>query len=155
MTEEKNEQALIQDNSNVLEAQALTELKRRNDALAAQNADLAEAKRKYYDAIINGGSIEEAAPTERTVNEVRKELVESMEGISNLHYAELVVELDEACRREQGQSCFIPKGKDVTVTADEVMLSEKFPAILKECIEAAEGNDDVFNSELKRHMKKK
>lgn len=156
VTEEKNETAITQENSNVLEAQALNELKKRNDVLAAQNADLQEAKRKYYDAVINGNTVEEVAPKERTVKEIRDDLISKQEkGCTNLEYAQLVVELDDACRREQGQSCFLPKGRDVTVTADEAMLSEKFPAVLKECIETAEGDPDIFNNELKRHMKKK
>lgn len=157
MTDELiNEQAITQESSNVLEAQALNELKKRNDALQAQNADLMAAKKMYYDSVINGQLPEESAPKERTVKEIRDELVGKVEkGCTNLEYMTLAMELDDACIREEGQSCFLPKGKDVTVTADEVMLSEKFPRIIKECIETADGDPVIFDNELKRHMKKR
>lgn len=153
---QNNEQALDpQQNHAVEEAQALTEMKRRNSELEAENAQLQEAKKQYYDAVLNGQNAEPEVVKLRTRQEIVKDMREAIKnGVTNVKYAELAVELNEACIRETGESCFLPKGRNVSPTADEVALAEKFPAFLQECLEAADGDPDVFNNEVERHTKK-
>lgn len=158
MTEEEktSEQAITPQGTDLLEeAQALSEMSKKVSILEAQNAELQAAKKKYYDSILNGQTVEEVAPY-RTRDEIRKELFdEKRDEISNLDYAKLVVELDDACIREEGESCFLPKGKDVTPTADEYMTAERFHACLVDCIEEADGDNEIFNQALARRIKKK
>lgn len=154
----QNEQALNQQGTDLLaEAQALTEMRNRNASLEAQNAELLAAKKKYYDAILNGQTAEDNGPKERTRNEIRKDLFgkDGKENMSNLEYAKLVVELDDACIRETGESCFLPKGRNVTPTAEEILTAEKVHNCLADCIEKADGDAVVFNQELERRIKKK
>lgn len=154
---QNNEQALDpQQNHAVEEAQALTEMKRRNSELEAENAQLQAAKKQYYDAVLNGQKAEPEVVKLRTRQEIVKDMREAIQkgGVTNIEYAKLAVELNEACIAETGESCFLPKGRNVSPTADEVALSEKFPDFLKECLEAADGDPDVFNNEVERHTKK-
>lgn len=154
--EENNEQAVTQQGTDLLdEAQALNEMSKKVSTLEAQNAELMAAKKKYYDSILNGQSVEEVAPN-RTRDEIRKELFgKDMQEMSNLEYAKLVVELDDACIREEGESCFLPKGKNVTPTSDERLTAERFHDCLVDCIEEADGNAEVFNQAMARRIKKK
>lgn len=158
MAEEiKNEEALpVQGTDSLEEAQALNEMSKKVKTLEAQNAELMAAKKRYYDSILNGSTVEENAPKTRSKNEIRKELfVDRKEDLSNLEYAKLVVELDEACIREDGESCFLPKGKDVEPTADERQTAERFRECLVDCIEEAEGDEELFNQALARRTRKK
>lgn len=141
----------------VEEASALNEMSNKVKTLEAQNAELMAAKKKYYDAILNGTTTEDNGPKERTVEEIRKDLFDrkDKDNMSNLEYAELAVELDDACIRETGESCFVPKGKNVQVTYDEQMSAAKMNAVLKECIESADGDPNIFNREFARHIKQK
>lgn len=139
----------------VEEASALTEMSNKVKTLEAQNAELMAAKKKYYDSILNGQSAEETAPQFRTRDEIRKDLFsKDREEISNLEYAKLAIELDDACIREEGESCFLPKGRNVTITSDERATAERFHACLEECIEEADGDNEVFNQALERRIKK-
>lgn len=141
----------------VEEASALTEMGKKVTALEAQNAELMAAKKKYYDAILNGSSTEDNGPKERTRDEIRKDLFgrKDKDCMSNLEYAKLVVELDDACIREQGESCFLPKGKDVTPTVDERSVAERLHNALKESIDESEGDNELFNQAFARRIKRK
>lgn len=156
LADEKSEQGLADSNTDLLEeASALNELGNKVRTLQAQNAELMAAKKKYYDAIINGNTAEDNGPTERTRDEIRKDLFGGNKELSNLEYAKLVVELDDACIREDGESCFLPKGRNVTVTADERDVANRFHNCLVDCIEEADGDEEIFNQAMNRRIKKK
>lgn len=152
----ENEQGLAAPTSDLVEeASALNEMSNKVRTLEAQNAELMAAKKKYYDSILNGQSVEEVAPY-RTRDEIRKDLFgRDKQEMSNLEYAKLCVELDDACIREEGESCFLPKGKDVTPTADERDTAERFHNALVECIEEAGNDNEIFNQAMARRIKKK
>lgn len=154
--EERNETALPASNSDLLdEAQALSEMSRKVKNLEAENAELLVAKRKYYDSILNGQTVEEVAQY-RTLDEIRKDLFQpDRDEISNLDYAKLALELDDACIRETGQSCFIPVGTEVTPTVDEKDVAVRFHELLEQAIADSNGDRDTFNSILGRYIKDK
>jgi len=152
----KSESVLTPETKQTQEAQTLTELAKKVHDLQSENADLREAKKKYYDTLLNGTPVSDDTPVEeyRSAKEVREELVKTQANNTNLKNAELYVELNEAVIREGGQSVFLPRGKDVTPSYEEIELSERFPRILKECIEKAEGSPSIFNTEFQRHIRK-
>lgn len=154
--EQINEIAITQTTTDLVEeAQALNEMSNKVKTLEAQNAELMAAKKKYYDSILNGQTVEEVAPY-RTRDEIRKDLFsKDKQEMSNLEYAKLTVELDDACIREDGESCFLPKGRNVTVTSDERNTAERFHNCLVDCIEEADGDEEVFNQALARRIKRK
>lgn len=160
MEEQKtNEQALNQQEPSdaLAEAQALTEMSSKVRNLEAENAELKAAKKKYYDAVLNGNTLEDNGPKERTVKEIRKDLFgrDNKDDMTNLEYATLAVELDDACIRETGESCFIPKGKNVEVSYDETITATKMKKALQDSIEAADGDPNAFNREFAKFIKRK
>lgn len=159
MADEEKKEGLAASGTDLLgEASALDEMGKKVKVLEAQNAELLAAKKKYYDSILNGSeSMEDAGPKERTRDEIRKDLFgrKDKDNMSNLEYAKLVVELDDACIREEGESCFIPKGKDVNPTVDERDTAKRFHEVLKTCIKEADGDNEIFNQALARRIKKK
>lgn len=121
--------------------------------LEIENAGLKKAKREFYNAVINGNvPKQDNGPVERSVKDCRADLVKAMDK-TNLEYAKAMIALDDACIREQGVSCFLPQGKDVVPTADEVATAKKFRTVIEECIEEADDDPAVFNNELMRRTK--
>lgn len=153
--EQINEQGLATPTTDLVEeASALNEMSNKVKALEAQNAELMAAKKKYYDSVLNGQTVEEVAPY-RTKKEIRQDLFgRDKQEISNLEYAKLVVELNEACIREDGESCFLPKGKEATPTYEEQQTAVKFHNALVECIEEANGDNAIFNQAMARRIRK-
>lgn len=154
--EPKKEEAKT--NPEIDTAQLIKQLKAQLDETKLQNAELKEAKAKYYDIVLNGGSAspEPAKPKHRPISEIRKDLINSFSDnkeVTNLDYCKLVYELDEATREETGESCFLPKGHNVTPTVDEYATADKMHDLLKEAIDASDGNPISFNAELKKHIK--
>lgn len=154
--EEKQSESTSQvsSNSELDTAQVIEQLKAQVDSLTEQNSNLEEAKRQYYDKVLNGST---PAPTEekhRTISEIKAEMTKELASgeMSNLDYCKLAVELDDECRRTSNYSCFLPKGKDVEPTAEEYNTADKMNAILKECIEEANNDPIRFNMALKAHM---
>lgn len=157
MNEQNNEQALDKPATDLVgEAQALNEMSGKIKALESQNAELMAAKKKYYDAVLNGNTLDENAQKERTAEEIRKDLFgrKEKDSMTNLEYAELTLELDNACIKETGESCFIPKGKNVQPTYEEVAAATKMHKALEESIEAADGDPAAFNREFAKYIKK-
>lgn len=141
------------------EAQAFMEMSNRVKSLEAENKSLQKAKRDYYDAILNGQTLSEASgPKKRSVDEIRKDLMTNIDkGCTNLKYAELSLELDDAVIEETGESCFLPKGHDqhgnpIRPTMDEYATAQRFHEVLQDCVETADGDPEVFNVEFARML---
>lgn len=137
----------------VEEASIVAELTQKCADLEAQNNSLTEAKRKYYDAVLNGNTPKEEEVVLRSAKEIRKDLFKEPENLSNREYARLVVELDDACIRETGESCFLPKGKNITPTVDERDVAKRMNAALRECVDNSK-SDEEFNRLFSGYIKK-
>lgn len=149
-TKQINEEALSPQTPNVEEAQALTELSAKIKKLESENQDLKEAKSKYYDSLLNGGSVEVVEPQVRSSEEIRKEMAKTGSDNTNLRNAELSVELDLAVRRETGESSYLPKGHDISPTVQERDVADRTLETLQSCIDEANGDPNEFNLALKR-----
>ena len=160
-TNEKSQEEV--ENSELTEVEALKKLKEENEKLKAQNKSLEEAKSKAYDKILNGGKIVDNEPKTRSSKEIRDEMQKTCTKNSNLRNWQLSYELDEAVRREEGQSSYVPKGVDengqpFVPTQDELANAEAVHDTIKECLEEAGtdmstltgGDPALFNMALKK-----
>lgn len=142
------------------EAQALIELKKKLDEATAQNEAYKKAQAEVYDKILNGGTADSAEPTHRPIKEIRADLIKGAGNeISNLDYAKLAIELDDALIADGEDSCFLPKGRmpngeAISPTVDEVATAQKFHSVIEECIQQADGDPSRFNMELKMRTSK-
>lgn len=153
-------------NPHLNEAEIVAKLKEENEKLKKDNESLNEAKKAYYDKVLNGGEAKKSDVKFRTSDEIKKEIIEVASKSSNLRNVQLRIEFDEAIKRETGESSFLPHGKepdqrtgkyiDIVPTADERDLAERTSSVLKECLEEAgtdmktfTGGDPVkFNAAL-------
>lgn len=139
----------------VQEAQALNEMSVKVRNLEAQNAELMAAKKKYYDQVLNGNTVEESVPQFRTRDEIRKDLFgrEDKDNMSNLDYAKLTIELDDACIRETGESCFLPKGRNATPSYEEKDVAVRMHNALQSSIEQSNDDPREFDRVWARYVK--
>lgn len=160
---EEAEKAKKGENPELAEAEALKKLKEENERLTKENADMKEAKKEYWDTVLNGGKKGEEKPKYRKSEEIREEMRKDCTKNTNLRNWQLSIELDEAVKRETGSSSYLPKGVDengtpFVPTVQEEENAERINEVMKECLQEAGtdmetftgGDAELFNMALKK-----
>ena len=135
---------------------AIKELKEKSvdrseyDKLRAEN-------KKLIDAVVNGqpGQEEPAVSkhSKEQIDDLRNELFNSPRELNNLEYVTKAMELREALIENGEPDPFLPVGKQISPTRDDLEGAEKVAQVYKECIEYAEGDSEVFTNELMRRTR--
>lgn len=143
-----------QENAQLAEAEALIQQREEIEKLRKENKDLNEAKKKYYDRLLNGTEVKaEIVQPKPTVEQLVKDLRQAQaQGKTDLEYMTIALELDDACIERDGLSCFLPKGRDVNPTTEEKEVASRFHAVMRECVDAADGDPDIFKMEMNRRI---
>ena len=135
---------------------AIKELKEKSvdrseyDKLRAEN-------KKLIDAVVNGqpGQEEPAVSkhSKEQIDELRNDLFNSPKELNNLEYITKAMELRDALMENGEPDPFLPVGKQISPTRDDLEGAEKVAQVYKECIEYAEGDSEVFTNELMRRTR--
>ena len=130
--------------------QALNELKSKSvdrgeyDKLKAEN-------KKLLDSIVNGREIElPAANDEPTVQELRNKMFNEEQTLTNLEFAKDALELRKQLMSEGKPDPFLPVGRQITPTDEDIATAQKVAEVLQECVDYADGDAGVFTTELQR-----
>ena len=152
---EKDVSGTVEDNTQDYLA-AIKELKEKSvdrseyDKLRAEN-------KKLIDAVVNGqpGQEEPAAVkhSKEQIDELRNDLFNSPKELSNLEYVTKAMELREALMENGEPDPFLPVGKQISPTRDDLEGAEKVAQVYRECIDYAEGDSEVFTNELMRRTR--
>ena len=155
--EEKNisDTGTVEDNTQDYLA-AIKELKEKSvdrseyDKLRAEN-------KKLIDAVVNGQSGQEepvfTKHSKEQIDDLRNELFNSPKELNNLEYITKAMELREALMENGEPDPFLPVGKQISPTRDDLEGAEKVAQVYKECIDYAEGDSEVFTNELMRRTR--
>ena len=135
---------------------AIKELKEKSvdrseyDKLRAEN-------KKLIDAVVNGQPGQEepvvSKHSKEQIDELRNDLFNSPKELNNLEYITKAMELREALIENGEPDPFLPVGKQISPTRDDIEGAEKVAQVYKECIEYAEGDSEVFTNELMRRTR--
>ena len=135
---------------------AIKELKEKSvdrseyDKLRAEN-------KKLIDAVVNGQPGQEepvvSKHSKEQIDELRNELFNSPKELNNLEYITKAMELREALIENGEPDPFLPVGKQISPTRDDIEGAEKVAQVYRECIEYAEGDSEVFTNELMRRTR--
>ena len=135
---------------------AIKELKEKSvdrseyDKLRAEN-------KKLIDAVVNGqpGQEEQAVVkhSKEQIDELRNDLFNSPRELNNLEYITKAIELREALMENGEPDPFLPVGKQISPTRDDLEGAEKVAQVYRECIDYAEGDSEVFTNELMRRTR--
>ena len=131
---------------------AINELKQKSvnredyDKLKAEN-------KKLLDSIVNGQEVEKESESkvERPINEIRNELFNQEH--NNLDYIKLSLELRSRLMSEGQPDPFIPVGRQISPTREDIEIAEKVAQIYQECVDYADGDSEVFTNELMRRTR--
>ena len=156
MTEEETSvTGTVEDNTQDYLA-AIKELKEKSvdrseyDKLRAEN-------KKLIDAVVNGqpGQEEPAVVkhSKEQIDELRNDLFNSPRELNNLEYITKAMELREALMENGEPDPFLPYGKQISPTRDDLEGAEKVAQVYRECIDYAEGDSEVFTNELMRRTR--
>lgn len=128
--------------------EAIKELKQ-NTVAKADYEKLRSENQQLLKSLVNGETI--AVETKKAdVGEIRKELFTTECDLNNLDYVTKALELRDAIIEAGGQDPFLPWGKHIAPTQEDVETADRVAAVLKECVDYAEGDSNVFTNELQR-----
>ena len=157
MLEEKetNVSGNVEDNTQDYLA-AIKELKE-NSVNRSEYDKLRAENKRLIDAVVNGqpGQEEQAVVkhSKEQIDELRNDLFNSPRELNNLEFITKTMELREALMENGEHDPFLPVGKQISPTRDDIEGAEKVAQVYKECIEYAEGDSEVFTNELMRRTR--
>ena len=135
---------------------AIKELKQ-NSVDRSEYDKLRAENKKLIDAVVNGQSGQEepvfTKHSKEQIDDLRNELFNSPRELNNLEYITKAMELREALMENGKPDPFLPVGKQISPTRDDLEGAEKVAQVYKECIDYAEGDSEVFTNELMRRTR--
>ena len=135
---------------------AIKELKE-NSVNRSEYEKLRAENKKLIDAVVNGqpGQEEQAVSkhSKEQIDDLRNDLFNSPRELNNLEFITKTMELREALMENGEPDPFLPVGKQISPTRDDIEGAEKVAQVYKECIEYAEGDSEVFTNELMRRTR--
>ena len=135
---------------------AIKELKQ-NSVDRSEYDRLRAENKKLIDAVVNGqpGQEEQVVVkhSKEQIDDLRNDLFNSPRELNNLEFITKTMELREALMENGEPDPFLPVGKQISPTRDDIEGAEKVAQVYKECIEYAEGDSEVFTNELMRRTR--
>ena len=143
-------QEKVEDGSNYIEA--IKEMKK-NSVSREDFEKLKKENKQLLDALVQGKEIEIKKEEKADIGQLRKELYNSEKQLSNLEYVSKTLQLRDALIEQGERDPFLPYGKNVSITADQIEKAEAVANVLEECVEFADGDSGIFSAELQRRTK--
>ena len=110
--------------------------------------------KKLIEALANGaqleGKVEPKMSAVEKINECRKKLFSKGNNLSNLEYCQAAVNLRDALIENGERDPFLPFGHNVLATDSDYESAERVANVMKDCIDYADGDSEVFTNELQR-----
>lgn len=114
------------------------------EALQADNKRLLDA---LSDTTTNVNSQPEVI-NKRSLEEIRSDLFGKEH--NNLEYWETALELRDRVLEEQHKDIFLPVGHNYQATDEDITTASKVADVVRQCIDFAEGDSELFTNELQR-----
>lgn len=131
---------------------AIQEL-RTNSVPKEQFEKLKEDNAKLLKSLINGETIDsDDLPASPDVQELRNKLFAGEVSMSNLEYCQTALRLRDTLIEQGERDPFLPFGHHISPDRNDVEAAERVATVMKECIDAADGDSDVFTALLQRQM---
>lgn len=113
---------------------------------------LRDENKKLLQSLIRGDQITPETETTPDIKVLRAKLFSEDSDLSNLDYAATALELRQALIDAGEKDPFLPWGKNISPTVEDIDAAERVAAVLNDCIEYANGDSAVFTNELQRRM---
>ena len=110
--------------------------------------------KKLIDALANGTQLNDKVESKidavENINNLRKKLFSKGSNLDNLEYCKTAVELRDALIENGERDPFLPFGHNVVATDSDYESANRVASVIKECIDYADGDSDIFTNELQR-----
>lgn len=113
-----------------------------------------EENRKLLSSLVNGEGVSTETQKDDgpSIPELRAKIFDRDNQLSNLEYIEGVLELREKIIAKGDIDPFLPYGVNIAPTDEDVQCANRVAAGLKQCVEYANGDSNIFTNELQRIM---
>ena len=129
---------------------AINELKH-NTVDRSKYEELRAENKKLLESIVNGQQIEMTQTEQKkSIDELRNDWLN--EDNTNLQYIESALKLREALMAKGDPDPFLPIGKQILPTDEDIACANRVASVLQECVDYAEGDSAVFTNELQRRL---
>lgn len=144
----ESKQENVVGNDNYIEA--LKEMKE-NSVPKEAYIKLKEENKQLLQSLVNGETRESESPVEKVdVDELRNDIFNK--DLNNLDYIKKTLKLREELINRGEKDPFLPYGKNILPTDDDIEKAEKVANVLQECVDIADGDSDIFTNELQRRL---
>lgn len=107
--------------------------------------------KKLLNSLVNGEKLEASSKKPATdINQLRKELFSPDSELTNLDYITKALELRTALIESGKPDPFIPQGKNITATEEDIAAANRVANVLQECVDYAAGDSNIFTDEIQR-----
>ena len=145
LTNAVSQQENVTDNVDYIEA--IKEMKQNTVDKATYNK-LKEENKQLLNSLVNGETIDVPKKEEVDINALRKDLFNNDQ--TNLQYIEKALKLREALLEKGEKDPFLPYGKNIIPTDEDIATADRVARVLQECVDYADGDSDIFTNELQR-----
>ena len=149
---EEEENVVVEDNTN----DYIDQIKKlKENSVSRDDYDKLKAdNKKLIDALASGTQIESKVEQKidavENINNLRKKLFGKGNNLNNLEYCKTALELRDALIEKGERDPFLPFGHEVVATDSDYESAERVANVMKECIDYADGDPDIFTNELQR-----
>ena len=107
---------------------------------------------KAVDLVMNGVTVnnEPVSTPSVDIQALREELFQEESGLTNLEFTKKTLELRQALLDAGQPDCFIPVGKQISPTNEDIEAANRVAEIFQHCVDYADGDSEVFTNELQR-----
>lgn len=125
---------------------------KRNSVSRDEYEKLKAENKKLLNNVVNGQVVEvEQGPEYRDVDVIRDELFNNEH--NNLEYIKLALELRNTLIAKGETDPFLPVGKQISPSREDVEKAELVAQVYQECVDYAEGDSALFTQELMRRTR--
>ena len=111
---------------------------------------LKEENRKLLQSLVNGEQKEVEKEEPVDIDQLRNDIFNKES--TNLEYITNVLKLRDELIKRGERDPFLPYGKNILPTDEDIATANRVAKALQECVDYADGNSDIFTSELQRRM---
>ena len=127
--------------------EAIKEIKQNSVDRAAYNK-LREENKRLLTSLVNGESIDVKKEEPVNIDELRDKLFNKES--TNLEYISNALKLREELMKQGKPDPFLPAGKNIIPTEEDIKTADRVAKVLQECVDYADGDSNVFTNELQR-----
>lgn len=127
--------------------EAIKEIKQNSVDREAYNK-LREENKRLLNSLVNGESIDVKKEEPVNIDELRDKLFNKES--TNLEYISNALKLREELIKQGKPDPFLPAGKNIIPTEEDIKTADRVAKVLQECVDYADGDSNVFTNELQR-----